>query len=371
MKYSVLKLVLLTQLCLFLLVGCGIFEGEQTSENIDAPPETATIGDETLESEEIEVGMDDKESNEETEAEAGLDEVSEQKTISRQIYLLDESGLVVPHTVELPNPSSKEVAKQVLEHLVKDGPITSLLPSGYQAVLPAGTEINSLNLEANGTLVVDVSEDFKNYQAEEELKILEAMTYTLTQFENVNNIKLWINGEEQQVMPVNGTPIQEGYSRANGINIQSNDGLDIMESKAVTLYFPTQKDTAVNYVPVTTHINTENNNPYQSIVQALLKGPNFSSSLLNMINTGTTLTEDPVIHDGVLTLTFNENILSDSEKSMIAEEVMQVLVLSLTENEEVEAVEVNVENHDRLVNEAGESYDVPVSRDYFVPTENI
>src|SRR5699024_12831268 len=104
-------------------------------------------------------------------------------------YLLDENNLVVPQTLEL--PKSETAATQVMEYLVKDGPVTELLQSGFEAVLPADTGILSVNLEEESrTFVVDVCEDFKNYDAEQELQIIEAITHTLTHFASECKVKL-------------------------------------------------------------------------------------------------------------------------------------------------------------------------------------
>ncbi|ENH96124.1 spore germination protein GerM [Gracilibacillus halophilus YIM-C55.5] len=367
--------------CLLILSGCGVFQGEQTLEEIDAPPEDADWTDENLDevdedTEGEDTGVDGteeaEEGNETEESEASSSgESATNETVTRTLYLLDENGLVVPHQVDLPAPESKEVAEQVLNYLVKDGPITSMLPSGFQAVLPSGTEVMSLNLEADGTLVVDVSEEFKSYQAENEKKILEAMTYTLTQFENVDRMKLWINGHEQNTMPVNGTPIQEGYSREDGINVQQTSAVDFMESKATTLYFPMQKDEQVYFVPITQHVEMNVDNQYQSVVQALLNGPNYQLPLQHVVNTGSELAQTPVAEDGVLRLTFNENILSNSETGVIADEVMQSIVLTMTEQEGIDAVEVMVDDVDQVINENGQPYNEPVSRDMVAPTESI
>src|SRR5699024_11667572 len=59
------------------------------------------------------------------EADANDEEQDEMETAARQLYLIDVNGMVVPQTLELPNIDSNEVAKQVLEYLVKDGPVTS------------------------------------------------------------------------------------------------------------------------------------------------------------------------------------------------------------------------------------------------------
>ncbi|MDC3415698.1 GerMN domain-containing protein [Aquibacillus salsiterrae] len=357
-------------LSLIFMSGCGIFQGEQAMEEIDSPPKEANYSDDlegVSEDGNVQLGDAEQTDTEETNQESD----AEVETVERQLYLLDSNGMVVPQTVELPKSESKAVATQVLEYLVKGGPVTELLPDGFQAVLPSGTEVLGLNLEEDGTLTVDLSNEFAEYRAEDEQKIIQAMTYTLTQFENVKKINLWINGYEQKEMPVNGTPITDGYSRADGINIYNNDSVDLMDSEAVTLYYPAQQNDQFYYVPVTQHIEMDNDTMYQSIVQALIDGPSFSLNLLNVFNGGAALTEKPNYKDGVLALTFNENILSDLEAQSIDDKVMETLVLTLTNQPGIEAVSVNVENYEEVFNEDGVPYSEPVTRDSFVPTGSL
>ncbi|MEC5422011.1 GerMN domain-containing protein [Virgibacillus sp. C22-A2] len=341
-----------------LLTGC--FQGEQSMEEMD-PPEDAVAVDNL----------------EEATQEEGTEEVDQDvnenssETVARQLYLIDSNGMVASQIVELPNLESKEVATQVLEHLVEGGPITPLLPNGFRAVLPAGTEILGLNLQEDGTMIVDVSSEFEDYEADDELKIIEAMTHTLTQFENVDKIQLRINGYPQSEMPVNGTPIGDGYSRVNGINLINTDNLDIINSKAVTMYYPAEHNENRYYVPVTQYVEGENEEIFRSIVQAMIDGPGFNTNIKHVFNTHTLLTNTPSLESGVLELVFNKEILKDMEKSMISDEVMETLVRTLTEQQAVEAVQIKVEDVEQLVNENGEVYSEPVTNQTFMSIEKL
>lgn len=343
---------LVAVLVLFVLSGCGLFNAEQTLEEIDVPVN------------QTENEVDDTES--EMTSDSDDTKVQELETVARQLYLLNESGIVVPQTVELPKTDG--IANQVLEYLIKGGPVSNILPSGFQAVIPAETEILGLNLQEDGTLIVDLSEEFVNYPAESEQQIIQAMTHTLTQFDNVNKIKLWINGYEQTEMPVNGTPLMDGYSRANGINIFNIDSVDLMASEAVTLYYPTQQGQQLYYVPVTQHIEVKDDDLIQSIVQALLDGPSYEWDLLHVFNPNAALVESATVTSGVLELMFNEEILSDVNQAFISDEVMETLVLTLTDQPHISAVSVKVEEIDQVFNEHGVPYNEPVSRESFVPT---
>ncbi|MGI8316867.1 GerMN domain-containing protein [Halobacillus mangrovi] len=366
MKTLGVKPILLAVLLLLstgLLSGC-LFEGEQSLEKMDEPDQAAT-SDPLDETEEPEPGAEGEQSGE---APEGTEGEASTETVTRELYLMDESGMVVPQTLEL--PASEEVAKQSLEYLVKDGPVTELLPNGFQAVLPAGTEILGLNLQEDGTMVVDVSEDFKNYDAKDEEKILQAMTYTLTQYDNVKRIKLWINGHEQNVMPVDGTPIANGVSRSDGINNHVGDETDVMNSQAVTVYFPSQNGEEVYQVPVTTRV-AKGEDLYSAVVQALLNGPALGTSLLQPFNEGAEVVSTK-LDSGVLTLSFNEAILTgQDEQKALSDEALSSLVMSLTDLADVESVSVEVEGVEHVMNESGDPLVEPVTRSDIVEAESL
>ncbi|WP_284139757.1 GerMN domain-containing protein [Virgibacillus sp. LDC-1] len=359
MKKRGILLLFLIGIVSVLLTGC--FKGEQSMEEID-PPQNA---------EEVDNMEEANQTKKTKEDEKETDDEGKTETVARQLYLMDVNGMVAPQTLDLPIPDSKEVAKQVLEYLVKGGPVTSLLPNGFQAVLPEGTEILGLRLEKDGTMIVDVSEDFKNYKAEDETKILEAMTFTLTQFENVDRIKLWINGHPQSEMPVNGTPLTDGYSRANGINVLKTDTVDLINSKPVTMYYPAEHNENRYYVPMTQHVDVTGKDMYQAIVEAMLDGPGYTTNTVHVFNTEAELISEPVLSDGVLQLKFNQQILKDKDKAVISDEVIETIVRTLTEQQLVDAVDIKVDNIDKLVNENGEAYEEPVSKKSFIPSEKL
>lgn len=322
-----------------LLSGCGLLEGKE-KEKID-PPQTVTY-------------TDDGQVIEGTEGEENTEEASE-GSVKTELYLFDKNGYVVPQTFSLPKTES--VAKQALEYLVEGGPVTDMLPNGFTAVLPAETEV-SVDITDN-TAVVDFSNEFKNYKPEDELKILEAVTWTVTQFDSVENVKLKLNGHELTEMPVAGTPIGKTVSRANGINLDTTDVVDITNTKAATVYYVSGEEGSYYYVPVTRRVE-ENN--VEGVVAELVKGPSYSSTLINDFSPDVELLEEPKIEEGKVTLNFNESIYGSFEEKIISEHVLNMLVLSLTEQDGIESVEVMVDGEAELVKENGEKLVEPVTR---------
>jgi len=340
-KVKIIGMTVLTSTVL--LSGCGLFSTE-TQKKID-PPKTVTVKEGTVPvSKETTV----------KEKEVAKD------TVKTELYLIDKDGYVVPQTLALPKTTS--VAKQALEYLVADGPVTNMLPNDFRAVLPEDTDISVNINKDNGVATVNFSKEFKNYQPEDEQKILQSVTWTLTQFDNIKSVKLQMNGHDLNEMPVSGTPISENLSRATGINIDTSDVADITNTKPVTVYYIGGVEGSYYYVPVTRRIsNTEKDN-YAAIVNQLIQGPSEKSTLVSEFMSDVKLLDTPKYENGTLTLNFNKNIYDSFKEKEISQSLLDTLVLSLTEQQGVEKVAVEVDGKVDIKNDKGKKVSEPVTR---------
>ena len=162
--------------------GCS-FGSKDAATDLDKPQVNYVEEGEQIDLDET--GEETEEAEEGEEGEGQTDAATE--TVQRELYLLDANGLVVPQTLTL--PKQEGVLKQSLEYLVQDGPVDELLPSGFQAVLPPGTSVDVNLKEDEKTAVADFSKEFEFYDANKEQQILQAITWTLTQFESVKKCK--------------------------------------------------------------------------------------------------------------------------------------------------------------------------------------
>ena len=183
----------------------------------------------------------------------------------------------------------------------------------------------------------------------------------------MNRVKLKLNGEELDSMPKNGTPISLGYTRNHGINLEMDDVEDITNTSSAVVYFLAQTDDYIYYVPVTRRVPNDAD-PHQAIVNELVKGPSITTPLLNDFREEVQLLEEPKFANGTVTLNFNEALLSMMGGTALSEDVLNMLVLSLTEQEGVEEVAIQVESNDTLLVSTGENITKPVSRPKTVNT---
>ena len=68
--------------------------------------------------------------------------------------------------------------------------------------------VRGINITDDETAIIDLSADFLNYDGEKETDILESLTYTATSFDNIDQIKLWIEGEPLDIMPKQQTVLR-------------------------------------------------------------------------------------------------------------------------------------------------------------------
>lgn len=329
-----------------LLSGCGLFGGE-AKKQID-PPKEVSYTDESTQTV----------TTEQTTSETAAKEEAGQESVMTELYLIDKDGYVVPQTFAL--PSTTGVAKQALEYLVDNGPLSEMIPNGFRSVLPADTQV-SVDVKG-GVATVDFSKEFKNYQPEDEMKILESVTWTLTQFDSIQKVKFQMNGHELTEMPVNGTPITKEVSRANGINMDTTEVVDITNTKPLTVYYLGGDESNYYYVPVTKRVSNNEADPVVAVVNELVKGPNYTSNLVSEFLPEVKLLENPKVENGKVTLNFNEAVYGSFEEKMISQHLLTSLVLSLTEQKGIESVAVMVDGDAEIVNENGEKVTEPVTR---------
>ncbi len=348
-----------------LVSGCGLFDLPK-KEEID-PPQDVTYLKEQADGEEEVVNKEGSNTNDEAGKSEETGKSEEALKVQTELYLMDANGYIVPQTIPLPNTES--VAKQAIEHLVTNGPVSEMLPNGFKAVLPADTAVKSVDIK-DGVATVDFSKEFKEYKKADETKILESVTWTLTQFDKVDKVKLQIEGQALKEMPVNKTAIENGTSRLMGINNDQTNTTDIMNTRPVTVYYMSGETDNYYYVPVTKRISNKENDHVEAVVSSLIKGPGYSSPLVTEFRPDVALIEEPKIKDGVVTLNFNESIYSsfDGEDKIVSGHLLNELVLSLTEQKDITKVAIQVNGKGELLKEDGKKLSEPVTRPETVNT---
>ncbi len=324
----------------FLLAGCGLFKSADSKQQIDPPP-----------AEQGSSGLNDQTMNPTTQDTSA-------KSAKITLYFKDANGYVAPVTMNLPFVQS--IAKEALQYMVQGGPEEGNLPAGFTALLPKGTMIKGINLDLNQQLaVVNFSKEFSHYDAKDERKILEAITWTLTGFPSINQVQLWVEGQPLKEMPVAQMPLDSPLTRSMGINLERTAGIDFSQSTPVTLYFENQTDDNFDYlVPVTRMIARTNDIASATLAQ-LIKGPSQGSKLQGVIAAQTQVLKVKDA-EGLVTVNLGDQILGLDQK--VPAKSLQSVVLSLTENTGDSKVQIMVNGSVKVDASDATNLSQPVSK---------
>ncbi|WP_274649873.1 GerMN domain-containing protein [Paenibacillus humicola] len=276
------------------------------------------------------------------------------------VYLKNDDGLLAPVTISAALGAQEKAGQKALEMMVDGGPYAKELPDGFQAVLPKGTQVKSFDIVKDQKMaVVDFSKSFTDYNAADERQLVEAVTWTLTGMDGVDKVQLQVEGQTLTEMPVAGMPIDEPITRAVGINLEEADGVDITRSTPVTLYFSavTPNDETY-YVPVTRLVDRSDNRA-KAAVQQLIDGPLDTHRLTPVITPDVTV-KDVTKKSDVVTVNLQDNGYQDGMQEPA--EMMEAIVLSLTENTGADKVQIVLNGKTDVTDTNNQSYSQPVSR---------
>ncbi|HUC92674.1 MAG TPA: GerMN domain-containing protein [Paenibacillus sp.] len=327
-----------------LAAGCGLLPG-QSAKQID-PPQVQYDAGEAF-------------GQEAGKAQAAVNGQQTQMTL----YLKDRAGFVAPVSVTTSLADEEKAGKKALEMLVDGGPYAGELPAGFMGLLPKGTQVTQLDIVNDQKLaIVDFSGPFADYNAQDERRMLEAVTWTLTGFPDIERVQIWYEGEQLNEMPVDGYPLDEPLTRAMGVNLELAPGVQYADSMPVTIYFSALSDEDEQYyVPVTRLIKRDEDLGLAALRQ-LAAGPG-EKELVGVMTSDVEVASLKVEGD-IATVDME---LADFEEGQAAPaEMLQAVVLSVTENTGASKVRIRINGSSKVTDTDNRSYGEPVTRPDYV-----
>lgn len=332
LKFNKLGILLLALSLVVLLSACSLYGPAEETADIDPPPVILELDDNTSSTIDssstgfVAVTTDDVTAD-------GVE------MVKQTIYFFDYTGDVVPLTLDIPKVEG--IGQEVLQYMLVGGPAELLLPDGFRPVLPEGTKF-SLNVKADEKLaIIDFSKEFLNYEAKsaaDEKKILDAITWSMTEFPTVEKVEIRVNGYSLQSMPQYDTPVIAPLSRVDGINIELANNINIGNTTPVTLYFSKSYGN-FNYLVPVTRLVQKTDNIAKTTLEQLIIGPKTGSQLVSPILPTTKLLSVKV-SDNLVVADFDEEILGINESLTV--EQIDMIVWSLIENTHKPTIQIKI-----------------------------
>lgn len=257
------------------------------------------------------------------------------------IYALNNENLLVRTTVYIDNSLSIEnKTNEVLNIMIEKNNKNALLPSDLKPILPKNTKINSIKFN-NGILKIDFSKELLNISEKQSEKMIEAIIYSLSEFDNLIGIELTVENELLKYVPNTNKELPTILTKDFGINkiynITSNKDIN-----KVLLYYYSKSNDNLYYVPVTSYVN-DSREKVEIIVESLSNYIN--KTIISYVDENVKLL-DYKKENNTLQLVFNEEILD--EKKTLNMDAINMIIYSVFNNYEVEKVEILVNNEKML-----------------------
>ena len=252
-----------------------------------------------------------------------------------QVYLKDHDHSLVPLSIPVSEEMNEEDKLQLMVSYM----------SGKQNIkgfLPLFTKECTVKkvMIANGKAVMDFDDSLKNYQKEDELRVLESLTWGATQFHDVEQLEIQLNGVKLSSMPNAQTPIPDVLNRGIGINHFETATSALHTSDSVTVYCAKKIEGQQFLIPRSKRVMHASDSIKEGVLQ-VISDVSASSELSQPLYQDDVKINNFQFSNGTLIVDINKNLLS-SDKS-VKEDLYDSLILSLSALSGVDKVHVKVD----------------------------
>ena len=260
--------------------------------------------------------------------------------VTNEIYLLNNHNMLAKTKIVVDSKETEKLTKEIVEVLIEGGVGENKIPSGFKSFIPAETKIISIKYE-NNLLKINFSKDILSINKDYEEKMIEALVYSLTSIENVDNIIIYVEDIILSKLPHTGKILPGTLNRDFGIN-KEYELETLKDITSVTVYYIDSYNDEYYYVPVTKYIN-DDREKIRIVIDELTSSPIYNTNLMSFLNSNTKLLEVEQTID-TLDLTFNSYIFNNLQDKKILEEVIYTICLSVKDNYDVKEVIINVDD---------------------------
>ena len=242
------------------------------------------------------------------------------ETYIQTVIFQDKDYDLVPVSLNLHNQMEMETDIRNKIDLMQSSQLQSY---GLYPVLDSRLEIQSIQLDE---AILTVSFNDFLYTQHNDMNIVEALTYVLTDYDQVEQLCIQIDGKDISHLPNSTIPLNH-LTKNLGLNNFEDASTFLHESVPVMIYQEKTIGNYLYYVPKTLRIHERADLFYQV------------KTILNHINSKIYLL-DATLKDHVLTIELDSHVLLDNET--IDRTLEELIVLSLKSLKDVEDVEIKI-----------------------------
>lgn len=257
------------------------------------------------------------------------------------VYLLDEDNYVSRVISYYDESDIEELIREKIKILINGD--KSL--GKFYSLIPKNTILKDVKIEKD-SVYLNFNKEILSVNKYLEESMIEAIVFSLTEVNGINNIYINVESEKLTKLPNSGREIPYPLTRSFGIN-KKYDLNSLNDIDKTTIYFVKSSDETEYYVPVTKVSNTSSSKI--DIIIEELKSTVYAQDNLNSYVSSNIELVDKEISDEKVNLIFNNFIFNDISSKVILEEVKYVVSESIFANMNVKEVIFSTKEHNNIV----------------------
>lgn len=242
----------------------------------------------------------------------------------KSVVFKDSDNDLIPISV---NFHSEVELEEEIRNKIDLMKLDEMIQYGLYPVISKDLEVQSVDLKDH---VLTVSFNDQLVANQDAMDILEALTYVMTDYDDVERVNLQINEKNVSYIPNSTIPLSS-LTKSLGLNNFEETSAFLHQTVPVMVYHQKTIEQYSYYVPTTMRV--DENEPLTKQVQTILS---YVQSKIHLL--------DAKLDNGVLTVDLDSNILLDNEK--IDQTLEDLIVLSLSSLKDVKDVEIKINGED-------------------------
>ena len=261
----------------------------------------------------------------------------------KSVYLMDKYNYVSKLKVPINQTELLEMIKEKINYLIIGNDSKLNIPEGFRGIIPSDTKILDLNLE-NDILTINFSKEILSVNEKDEEHMIEAIVFTITEFEKISKVRIYVEGKALTELPISKKKIPELLDRNFGIN-KIYDFKSLNDLTQTIVYYVNVINDETYYTPVT-KVDNDTRDKVTLVIEELKSNIIYQTNLSSYLSEAAVLDKYEVEGDKIILL-FNDKIF-DQNSNSILEEVEYTISMSLMDNLGVKEVvfRVNDEKKD-------------------------
>jgi len=250
------------------------------------------------------------------------------------VYLLNKNNKLVRVSSLSMESDTLNKVKEIINYLTINNKSNNYINNKLKPIIPENTKVLDLSLDKN-LLKINFSKELLNINDNLKEKLIESIVYSLTEFDEIENIMLFV--EEESLINLNGLKLPILLNRNYGIN-KIYDITNISNTNQYTIYYYTNIDGKYNVMPVTIFTN-DNQNKVEVIIKNLKSSSIYQTDLVSFLSNNAKLLDYELLENKIK-LNFNNYLLDNFYDEELLEEVKYALSNSFKDSLNIKEIEI-------------------------------